>query len=71
MKGGKLAPESEKPYLFLGRIYRAEGAEDRAERMFQQVIRLDPECVDAIRELRLIDMRRQKSRGLVRRLFRR
>ena len=39
--------------------------------MFQKVIELDPDCVDAIRELRLIDMRRQRSKGLVQRILRR
>jgi hypothetical protein len=39
--------------------------------MFQRVIQLDPDCVDAIRELRLIDMRRQRSKSLVKRILRR
>jgi hypothetical protein len=42
-----------------------------AERMFHRALQLDPDCVEAIRELRLIDMRRQRSRGLVRRILRR
>lgn len=71
LRGRKLAPSSDKPYLFLGRLYKAEGKDSVAEKMFQKVIELDPECVDAIRELRLIDMRRQRSKGLVRRLLRR
>jgi CheY-like chemotaxis protein/tetratricopeptide (TPR) repeat protein len=71
LRGAKLAPSSDKPYLFLGRLYKAEGRDGTAEKMFQKVIELDPDCVDAIRELRLIDMRRQRSKGLVRRILRR
>jgi CheY-like chemotaxis protein/tetratricopeptide (TPR) repeat protein len=71
VKARKLAPSSDKPYLFLGRLYKAEGKDGVAEKMFQKVIELDPDCVDAIRELRLIDMRRQRSKGLVRRILRR
>ena len=71
LRGRKLAPSSDKPYLFLGRLYKAEGKDAVAEKMFQKVIELDPDCVDAIRELRLIDMRRQRSKGLVRRILRR
>jgi len=71
LRGAKLAPSSDKPYLFLGRLYKAEGKDGTAEKMFQKVIELDPDCVDAIRELRLIDMRRQRSKGLVRRILRR
>jgi CheY-like chemotaxis protein/TolA-binding protein len=71
LRGRKLAPSSDKPYLFLGRLYKAEGKDSVAEKMFQKVIELDPDCVDAIRELRLIDMRRQRSKGLVRRILRR
>jgi CheY-like chemotaxis protein/TolA-binding protein len=71
VKARKLAPSSDKPYLFLGRLYKAEGKDGVAEKMFQKVIELDPDCVDAIRELRLIDMRRQRSKGIVRRILRR
>jgi tetratricopeptide (TPR) repeat protein len=71
LSGRKLAPDREKPYLFLGWLYKAEGRLQIAERMFHRALQLDPDCVEAIRELRLIDMRRQRSRGLVRRILRR
>jgi tetratricopeptide (TPR) repeat protein len=71
LQARKLAPDNEKVYLFLGRLFRAEGRSANAEKMFQRVIQLDPDCVDAIRELRLIDMRRQRSKSLVRRILRR
>jgi len=71
LAGRKLAPAREKPYLFLGRLYKAANRERTAEKMFARAVQLDPDCVEALRELRLLDMRREKSRGLVRRILRR
>ena len=42
-----------------------------AERMFAEAVQCDPDCLDALRELRLIDMRRQKSKTIVQRILRR
>jgi hypothetical protein len=39
--------------------------------MFSRAVRIQPECVEALRELRLINMRRQKSKSLIGRLLRR
>jgi CheY-like chemotaxis protein len=70
-RGIKLAREQEKPYLFLGRLYKAVGQGLAAERMFTRAVQIRPDCVEAMRELRLINLRRDKSRGLIGRLFRR
>ena len=70
-RGLKLASHREKPYLFMGRLYKAIGRADVAEKMFTRAVHIQPECVEALRELRLINMRREKSKGLVRRLLRR
>jgi CheY-like chemotaxis protein/tetratricopeptide (TPR) repeat protein len=67
----KLAPDSEKPYLLLGQLYKACEAEEHAERMFMKAVQQKPDCVEALRELRLINLRREKQKGLVRRLLRR
>lgn len=67
----KLAPDRDKPYLILGRLYKAAGRMETAEKMFTRAVQLEPDCVEAVRELRLIHMRREKSRGLVRRILRR
>jgi hypothetical protein len=37
--------------------------------MFVRAVQIDPECLEAIRELRLIQMRREKSKGVIGRLF--
>ncbi len=70
-RGAQLARESEKPYLFLGRLYKAVGKIEQAEKMFTIAIQWQPDSVEALRELRLINLRRDKSKGLIRRLLRR
>jgi CheY-like chemotaxis protein/tetratricopeptide (TPR) repeat protein len=67
----KLAPDREKPYLFMGRLCKAIGRADAAEKMFARALKIQPECLDALRELRLINMRREKGKGLIGRLLRR
>ncbi len=70
-KAAKLAPDSEKPYLFLGQLLKATGRHEPAERMFVKAVQVKSDCVEALRELRLINLRREKQKGLVRRLLRR
>ena len=70
-KGRKLAPERDKPYLFLGRLCKAKGREDVAEKMFMRAVQLDPDSLEALRELRLINMRREKSKSFVSKILRR
>jgi len=71
-RGAKLARNHEKPYLFLGRLYKSLGRPQAAERLFAKAVQVQPDCVEAMRELRLIQMRRERSRGArarIRRLF--
>ncbi len=70
-QGLKLARDSEKPYLYMGRLLKAADRTDAAEKMFTRAVQIQPECFEALRELRLINMRREKSKGFVRRLLRR
>jgi CheY-like chemotaxis protein len=67
----KLARDREKPYLFLGRLSKVVGDGQGAERMFTRAVQIRPDCVEAMRELRLINMRKDKGRGLIGRLLRR
>jgi CheY-like chemotaxis protein/tetratricopeptide (TPR) repeat protein len=71
MKGRKLAPDRPTPYLFLGRLCQAGNRVDTAEKMFARAIQLDPDCLEAVRELRLVRMRQDKARGIVGRILRR
>ena len=69
--GLKLASDREKPYLLMGRLCKATGRIEAAEKMFTRAVQVQPECVEALRELRLINMRRDKQKGIVARLLRR
>jgi CheY-like chemotaxis protein/tetratricopeptide (TPR) repeat protein len=70
-RGIKLASHADRAYLFMGRLFRATGKPEAAERMFARAVQLCPDSVEALRELRLINMRRERSKGLIRRLLRR
>jgi CheY-like chemotaxis protein len=70
-RGLKLASHADRAYLFMGRLFRSTGKSEAAEKMFARAVQLRPDCVEALRELRLINMRREKSKGLIRRLLRR
>ncbi len=70
-RGAKLAPDRQKTYLFLGRLYRAAGRQRLAQRALTRAVRLRPDCVEALRELRLLHMRRPQDAGLIGRLLRR
>lgn len=70
-RGIKLASNREKPYLLMGRLCKAMGRAGAAERMFTRAAQIQPSCVEALRELRLINMRREKKKGLIGRMLRR
>ena len=55
----------------MGRLCKATGRAGAAEKMFTRAIEIQPDCVEALRELRLIHMRRQKRKGLIGRILRR
>jgi CheY-like chemotaxis protein/tetratricopeptide (TPR) repeat protein len=71
MRGRKLAPDRRTPYLFLARLCQAAGQIENAEKMYARAIQIDPDCVEAQRELRLVRMRQDKARGIVGRILRR
>lgn len=50
----RLTPRLDKSYLFLGYIQKALGRPDRAERQFEKAIQCNPDCTEALRELRLL-----------------
>ena len=70
-RGIKLAGQRETSYLFMGRLCKTIGRVELAEKMFARAVQLEPGCVEALRELRLINLRRHKSKGLIGRLLRR
>lgn len=70
-RGLKVASHGDRAYLYMGRLFRAIGKPAAAEKMFTRAVQIQPDCVEALRELRLINLRRERSRGLIRRLLRR
>jgi len=64
-KGVKLSPDRETPLLFLGRVFRAKGELENARKVFRRAIRIKPDCHAALRELRLIESRATKRKGLI------
>jgi CheY-like chemotaxis protein len=70
-EGVKLAKDREKPYLLLGRLYKATGRVGAAKKMFTRAVEIRPQCVEAMRELRIMNMRRDKDKGVLKRIFRR
>jgi CheY-like chemotaxis protein len=67
----KLAPDREKPYLFLGRLHREAGRSEHAQKCFTRALQINPSSVEAVRELRLIQMRASKAKGRIARWLRR
>jgi len=74
-EGVALAKDREKPYLLLGRLYRASGKTGAARKMFSRALQIRPQCVEAMRELRVMNMRRDKAntlrKGVLDRILRR
>lgn len=50
----RLNPKVDKSYLFLGYIFKATGRPDKAEQQFERAIQCNPDCTEALRELRLL-----------------
>lgn len=53
-KAINLNPRLDKSYLFLGYIHKATGRPDKAEKQFEKAIQANPDCTEALRELRLL-----------------
>ena len=61
-KAVALAPRSVTGYYYLGELLKACGELDPAEKMFRRVTELSPGHVEAARELRLFQMRRERQK---------
>ena len=56
-----LNPKLGLAHLYLGYIHKDEGEEKETRRSFEKAIRCNPDCTEALRELRLMNMRREKA----------
>ena len=54
-------PRSERAYLFLGAIYKKQGLKEFAEKQYEKALICNPNCIEALRELRLIKLEEQKK----------
>ncbi len=70
-KGIKLAPEREKSYLFLGRIYKAANDSEMARKMFTRAVQVKADCHEALQELRLLNLREEKGKSFIKKILRR
>ncbi|MEX2208715.1 MAG: response regulator [Myxococcota bacterium] len=60
-KGIALSPQSPSGWFYMGQIKKACGDSAEAEKMFRKVIDVRPDHVDALREVRLMQLRRAKG----------
>jgi len=74
MRAAGLNPKLSQTHLYLGYICKDEGKEEEARRRFERAIQANPNCTEALRELRLMAMRGEKSdkekKGLLGKMFR-
>ncbi|MFL5321886.1 MAG: response regulator [Myxococcaceae bacterium] len=54
-----LNPKSDRAYLFTGYIFKATGRPDKAEKQFEKAIQCNPDCTEALRELRILGRARK------------
>ena len=66
----ELNPTLSLAHLFLGYLCKDKGNEKEARRHFEKAIQVDPNCTEALREIRLMSMRKEKEKkGLLGRMF--
>lgn len=53
--------EHDLTHLYLGQIFKEQGREREAEKQFELAIQCNPDCTEALRELRLFNLRREKE----------
>ena len=61
LESSKLEGGERDSFLFLGQISKAKGDEEKALHFFKKVNEIDPSCVEAVREIRLFNMRNQNK----------
>jgi len=63
----ELNPSFDLTHLYLGHVYQVQGKERQSEKSFEMAVQANPECTEALRELRLLNLRREQtpqSKGL-------
>lgn len=57
----ELNPGLDLTHLYLGHIYQVQGKDRQAEKSFEMAVKANPDCTEALRELRLINLRREQT----------
>jgi len=63
----EINPSFDLTHLYLGQVYQAQDKERQAEKSFEMAVQANPNCTEALRELRLMNLRREQepqSKGL-------
>ena len=74
LKAKEMDPGQDSTHLYLGFMYKDENRSPQAQREFELAIQCNPDCTEALRELRLLDRRRQEApakKGLLDRILKR
>jgi DNA-binding response OmpR family regulator/curved DNA-binding protein CbpA len=61
LASNELNPGLEETYLYLGYVYQALGKERQSEKAFEMAVQANPKSTEALRELRLINLRRGQA----------
>jgi CheY-like chemotaxis protein len=72
VRAAELDPRLSLAHLYLGLLCKDEGNLKEAQRRFERAVQCDPNCTEALRELRLINLRKAepaKKKGLFGRMF--
>jgi len=67
--GIKRSPGREISYVFLGRLQKVRGDDEAARKLFGKALQLKPDCHSALQEMRLLEMRSRRGKGLLSRLL--
>jgi len=68
----ELNPGLETTHLYLGYVYQAQNKDRQSEKSFEMAVQANPDCTEALRELRLMNLRREQaepSKGLFHKLL--
>ncbi|MEA3545429.1 MAG: response regulator [Thermodesulfobacteriota bacterium] len=68
----EINPGFDLTHLYLGQVYQSQKKERQAEKSFEIAVQANPDCTEALRELRLINLRREhlpKEKGLFRKFM--
>jgi len=57
----EINPSFDLTHLYLGQVYQSLGKERQAEKSFEMAVLANPDCTEALRELRLMNLRREQA----------